>query len=142
MSELSEKNANEAVRPHACALAFRERFTEDSAQACWEKLKKDGQNMLVAIVIDANSHEVLMQAFQDKAAFVKSLTSGLMHYHSRSRDSLWLKGETSGHFQHISALRVDCDGDSLLYSIEQVGAACHTGAYSCYYRDIGELCYK
>lgn len=139
MSELSEKNSSEVSKLHACALSFRDRFRENDAPNIWKKLKKDQYGLVVAIVVDAHSKEVLMQAFQDEAAFTLSLASGLMHYHSRSRDSLWLKGETSGHYQHICALQVDCDGDSLLYSVEQEGVACHTGACSCFYRDISEL---
>ena len=62
-----------------------------------------------------------------------------MHYHSRSRNELWKKGETSGHFQKIKSIKVDCDQDTLLYKVDQKGAACHTGERSCFYRDLTEI---
>lgn len=108
------------------------------APALWQKLKKNQENMVVVIVQD-EAGQVLMQAFQNREAFLKSLETELMHYYSRSRACLWLKGESSGHYQHIKAISVDCDADCLLYTVEQDCAACHTGAYSCFYRSISEL---
>lgn len=66
----------------------------------------------------------------------KTITSGFATYWSRSRQELWLKGETSGHYQHVKDIRVDCDNDTLLLLVEQTGAACHTGHYSCFYRNV------
>ncbi len=104
----------------------------------WEKLKKNQEGWVVAIVQDESAH-VLMQAFQNRDAFIRSLESDLMYYYSRSRNCLWLKGESSGHYQHIKDVAVDCDADTLLYTVRQEGAACHTGAYSCFYRSLSEL---
>ena len=82
-----------------------------------------------------------MVAQQTKQAVLKTLTSGLMHYWSRSRRKLWLKGERSGHYQRVRGVWVDCEGDALVYDVDQAGAACHEGYYSCFYRklDKGKL---
>ena len=80
-----------------------------------------------------------MQAYQNEDAFVRTLQTGLMHYFSRSRGRLWLKGEQSGHFQKVAQIAVDCDQDALLYRIDQLGAACHTGAHSCFFRPLASL---
>jgi phosphoribosyl-AMP cyclohydrolase len=77
-----------------------------------------------------------MVANMNEEALVKTLTTGLMHYWSRSRKRLWLKGETSGHYQHVRGVWVDCDGDAALFDVEQMGAACHEGYYSCFYRKL------
>ncbi len=114
-------------------------FSIEESTVFWQKLKTNDSGLIVAIIIDADSHEVLMQAFQDEEAFAKTLSTGLMHYHSRSRQKLWLKGETSGHFQYVQAIKVDCDADCLSYSVKQKGVACHTGAPSCFYRKVSEL---
>ncbi|MHA1238292.1 MAG: phosphoribosyl-AMP cyclohydrolase [Candidatus Odinarchaeia archaeon] len=92
--------------------------------------------LIPVIVQDWKSGEVLMMAFANKEAVIKSLTTGLAHYWSRSRNKLWMKGETSGNVQIIKEIRVDCDEDSLLFKVIQVNAACHTGFYSCFYREI------
>ena len=89
---------------------------------------------------DADSGEVLMLAYADAEAVERTRETGLAHYHSRSRDALWQKGETSGHVQHVEEVRVDCDGDALLYVVDQEVGACHTGYHSCFYRTIeGEV---
>jgi phosphoribosyl-AMP cyclohydrolase len=77
-----------------------------------------------------------MVAQQNGEAVLKTLMTGLMHYWSRSRRKLWLKGEESKHYQRVRAVLIDCDGDALLYDVEQVGAACHEGYWSCFYRKI------
>ncbi len=77
-----------------------------------------------------------MVAQQNKPAVLKTLRTGLMHYWSRSRRKLWLKGEQSKHYQRLREVLVDCDGDALVYDVEQVGAACHKGYWSCFYRKI------
>lgn len=87
-----------------------------------------------AVAQDAESGEVLMLAYVDREALVATMESGLAHYHSRSRDELWRKGESSGHTQQVRDIRVDCDGDALLYIVEQEGGACHKGYRSCFYR--------
>jgi len=98
---------------------------------------KDANGLLPAIVQDARSGEVLMLAYINKLAWEKTLETGKAHYWSRSRGKLWLKGETSGHVQLIKEILVDCDQDTVVYKVEQLGgAACHTGYRSCFYRKV------
>jgi len=88
------------------------------------------------IVQDYKTAEVLMLAYMNQEAFEATLNAGKMTYFSRSRQSLWLKGETSGHYQYVKALSLDCDNDTLLAKVHQIGAACHTGARSCFYQSL------
>ena len=91
--------------------------------------------LLPAIVQDYQTKEVLMLAYINKEAWEKTQETGKAHYWSRSRNQLWLKGETSGHVQIIQAILVDCDDDTVIYQVEQLGgAACHTGHRSCFFR--------
>jgi phosphoribosyl-AMP cyclohydrolase len=90
--------------------------------------------LVPAIAQDSSSGEVLMLAWMDKEAWDKTRETGFAHYHSRSRDKLWKKGETSGHLQRVVEVRVDCDEDTVLLKVEQTGPACHTGNRSCFYR--------
>ena len=92
--------------------------------------------LIPAIILDHTSKEVLMLAYLNEEAYHLTLTSGQMWYWSRSRQELWHKGATSGHFQHVKSIKTDCDQDTLLIAVEQEGAACHTGAYSCFFTDI------
>ncbi|HPC99893.1 MAG TPA: bifunctional phosphoribosyl-AMP cyclohydrolase/phosphoribosyl-ATP diphosphatase HisIE [Acetivibrio sp.] len=103
-----------------------------------EQIKFDDKGLIPAIAQDYKTNEVLMMAYMNEEALKKSLETGKAHYFSRSRNKLWLKGETSGHFQNIKSISVDCDGDTLLLKVEQVEAACHTGHYSCFYRELSE----
>ncbi len=105
----------------------------------WPKLKLDDHGRIPVIVREQQSQEILMLAYMNQEAFEKTLATGLMHYYSRSRKKLWLKGETSGHFQQLRSLAVDCDADTLIADIYQIGPACHTGNHSCFYRQIDEL---
>jgi len=99
--------------------------------------KKDKNGLLPAIVQDFQTGEVLMLAYINQLAWEKTLETGKAHYWSRSRSSLWLKGETSGHFQVIKEILVDCDQDTVVFKVEQLGgAACHTGYRSCFYRKV------
>ena len=91
---------------------------------------------LIPRFYDATSGEILMLAYMNEEAFRITLKSGKMTYWSRSRNELWVKGLTSGHFQYVKSLAIDCDNDTLLARVEQVGAACHTGNYSCFYRKL------
>ena len=91
---------------------------------------------LPVVAQDADSGEVLMLAYADREALDRTRETGLAHYRSRSRDELWQKGETSGHVQEVAEVRVDCDGDALLYLVDQAGGACHTGYRSCFYRTV------
>ncbi len=88
--------------------------------------------LVPAVAQQWDTGEVLMVAWVDAAALERTVRTGLATYYSRSRQQLWTKGETSGHVQRIRGIRVDCDGDTLLYSVDQSGPACHTGTHSCF----------
>lgn len=92
--------------------------------------------LIPAIVQDYKTSEVLMLAYVNEEAYEKMLEQKQTYFYSRSRQSLWHKGETSGHFQNIKYIALDCDQDTLLIQVEQIGNACHTGAYSCFFNDI------
>ncbi|BCP57274.1 phosphoribosyl-AMP cyclohydrolase [Streptococcus parasuis] len=92
--------------------------------------------LIPVIVTDYQTGQVLMLAYMNQDAYEKTLSTRQMHYWSRSRQELWHKGATSGHFQEVVSIKTDCDNDTLLVSIRQTGAACHTGAYSCFFNDI------
>lgn len=96
----------------------------------------DDHELLPAVAQEASSGEVLMLAYVSRRALERTRETGFAHYHSRSRDELWKKGESSGHTQKIDEIRLDCDGDAVLYLVEQTGGACHTGYRSCFYRDV------
>jgi phosphoribosyl-AMP cyclohydrolase / phosphoribosyl-ATP pyrophosphohydrolase len=100
------------------------------------ELKFDDRGLIPVVTQDCRTDEVLMVAYMNKEALNKTLETGKVHYWSRSRNKLWLKGETSGHFQQVRSISIDCDGDSLLVKAEQKGAACHTGHHSCFYRKL------
>jgi len=102
----------------------------------WDELKKDAAGLVPCIVQDYHTSRVLMMAYMDQAAYEETAATGKMCYYSRSRKGRWLKGETSGHFQYVRELYADCDKDTLLAKVEQVGAACHTGAYSCFFNKV------
>lgn len=95
-----------------------------------------GNGLVPVIVQDVHSHQVLMLAYMNVESFEKTIQTRLATYYSRSRHQLWLKGETSGHYQHVKDILIDCDEDTILLLVEQDGAACHTGHYSCFYRNI------
>ena len=97
-------------------------------------VKFDERGLVPAIAQDYLSGEVLMMAWMNKHALQKTLESKNVYYWSRSRGELWLKGATSGHTQTLKEIFLDCDGDTLLLKIEQVGVACHTGERSCFFR--------
>lgn len=93
------------------------------------------QGLVPAIAQDASSGEILMLAWMNRDSLALTLETGDAHYWSRTRAALWRKGETSGHFQHVRELRLDCDGDTILLKVEQVGGiACHTGRRHCFFR--------
>lgn len=102
------------------------------------QLKFDAHGLIPAITRDAESGEVLMMAYMNAEAVDLTVKTGQVHYYSRSRRKLWLKGESSGHIQTVREIRFDCDSDCLLISVEQAGAACHTGHKSCFYRSYQE----
>ena len=100
------------------------------------QLKYDHNGLIPCIAQDANSGEVLMMAWMNAEAVRKTLESGRVTYWSRSRQSFWIKGESSGHHQKLVSLRFDCDSDCLLAMVEQTGAACHTNRRTCFYREV------
>lgn len=100
-----------------------------------EELKFDQQGLIPAIIQDQKSGQVLMMAYMNQEALRKTLETRRTWFYSRSRQELWMKGETSGHIQEVKQVRYDCDADALLILVEQTGVACHTGHYSCFYRD-------
>lgn len=97
-------------------------------------IKYDANGLVPAIAQDSKSGAVLMLAWMDRKSLQRTLATGDVTYWSRSRQKLWRKGETSGHTQRLVEAHVDCDGDSLLLKVEQVGPACHTGAPVCFFR--------
>jgi len=110
--------------------------TNANIAAVVEQIKWDEAGLVPAIVQDQLSKEVLMMAYMNKESLAKSVESGETWFWSRSRSELWHKGATSGHTQRIVSMHYDCDGDTLLVRVQQEGAACHTGRYSCFYNEI------
>lgn len=108
----------------------------------WEDFKKNSDGMVPVVVQDYKTDQVLMVAYMNQEAYEATLKTGRMTYYSRSRQVLWLKGETSGHFQYVKSLTADCDMDTILAKVSQVGAACHTGSYSCFFNEIVKKDYK
>ncbi|MDI9646684.1 MAG: phosphoribosyl-AMP cyclohydrolase [Archaeoglobales archaeon] len=97
-------------------------------------LKFDEKGLIPVIAQDVNTKEVLMLAYANLEALKKTLETGYAHYWSRSRNELWMKGATSGNVQKVVEVRYDCDGDAILYLVEQKGNACHTGNRTCFFR--------
>ena len=102
----------------------------------WNELKKNSDGQIPVVVQDYQSQQVLMVAYMNEEAYNLTINTGKMTYFSRSRNELWIKGATSGHFQFVKELYADCDKDTLLAKVEQIGAACHTGSYSCFFNEI------
>ena len=117
--------AKEGVLVSACEAAMK-----------WSDFKLNSDQMLPVIVQDYKTNEVLMMAYMNEDAFEHTVKTGRMTYYSRSRKCQWIKGETSGHFQYVKSLAIDCDRDTMLAKVEQIGAACHTGNRSCFYTTI------
>jgi phosphoribosyl-AMP cyclohydrolase / phosphoribosyl-ATP pyrophosphohydrolase len=104
----------------------------------WLSAVRFGADGLVPVVAqESRSGDVLMVAYADRDALARTAESGLAHYFSRSRRTLWQKGETSGHIQRVREIRLDCDGDTILYRVEQEGPACHTGSRTCFSTAVG-----
>ena len=107
-----------------------------SADLEWSNFKTNEQGLVPVIVQDYRTDEVLMMAYMNEEAFNNTINVGKMTYYSRSRQQLWLKGETSGHYQYVKSLTADCDFDTILAKVSQVGAACHTGNRTCFFNKI------
>ncbi|MBO5621373.1 MAG: bifunctional phosphoribosyl-AMP cyclohydrolase/phosphoribosyl-ATP diphosphatase HisIE [Butyrivibrio sp.] len=113
-----------------------------SSSFTWADLKKNSDGMVPVIVQDYRTDQVLMLAYMNEEAYNKTLETGKMTYFSRSRNELWIKGETSSHYQFVKSLTADCDLDTILAKVKQIGAACHTGSYSCFFNDIAKKEYS
>jgi phosphoribosyl-AMP cyclohydrolase len=100
------------------------------------RLKRNGDGLLPAIAQQYDTGEVLMLGWMDAEALHRTLTTGRCTYWSRSRQEYWVKGDTSGHVQHVKSVALDCDGDTVLVKVDQVGAACHTGDRTCFDADV------
>jgi phosphoribosyl-AMP cyclohydrolase len=109
-------------------------MTLDPAVAA--RLKRDAAGLVPAVVQEHRTGEVLMLAWMDDEALHRTLTTGRATYFSRSRGTIWVKGETSGHHQFVRSVALDCDGDTVLVRVEQVGPACHTGERTCFWIDL------
>ena len=112
------------------------------SEISWDELKLNSDGMVPVIVQDYRTAEVLMMAYMTEEAFRKTLETGLMTYYSRSRKCLWTKGLTSGHIQYVKSLTADCDYDTLLAKVSQVGPACHTGNPTCFFNQMMKKDYK
>jgi len=110
-----------------------------SLQELIDNLTYTDKQLIPVITQDATSKEVLMLAWMNRLSLQTTLSTGRMTYWSRSRNQLWLKGETSGHFQYLKSLHIDCDGDALLCLVDQQGAACHTGRDNCFYFEVDRV---
>ncbi len=102
----------------------------------FESLKKDSHGLIPVIAQDYQTNQVLMMAYMNQEAYEKTLKTGMMTYYSRSRQELWIKGLTSGHFQYVKSLWADCDKDTILAKVAPIGPACHTGKTSCFFEEI------
>lgn len=102
----------------------------------WKDFKTNSDGLLPVVTQEYGTGEVQMVAYMNEEAFEKTVDTKTMTYFSRSRKKLWVKGETSGHFQHVLSLTADCDMDTLLAVVTQKGAACHTGHHSCFFNTI------
>ncbi len=96
------------------------------------RLKRDAAGLVCAVIQDRSTRDVLMVGWMDDEALHRTLTTGRVTFWSRSRGEYWRKGDTSGHVQHVHSVALDCDGDAVLVEVDQVGAACHTGARTCF----------
>ncbi|WP_407445484.1 phosphoribosyl-AMP cyclohydrolase [Rhodococcus sp. (in: high G+C Gram-positive bacteria)] len=100
------------------------------------RLKRNDDGLFAAVVQEKSTGDVLMMAWMDDEALARTLATRKATYYSRSRQQYWVKGETSGHTQYVHEVRLDCDGDTVLLVVDQVGAACHTGTHTCFDTDV------
>jgi phosphoribosyl-ATP pyrophosphohydrolase/phosphoribosyl-AMP cyclohydrolase len=101
----------------------------------FENLRYDDRGLIPAIIQDSLTGEVLMLAYMNRESLIKTLSTGHTHFWSRSRNEMWHKGETSGNYQHVERIAIDCDGDALLVHVRQDGVACHTGKMTCFHTE-------
>lgn len=122
-AKMALKNHGISVNTFESALNYRD-------------FKLDSNGLVPVVVQDYKTSEVLMLAYMNEESYKQTIATGRMTYYSRSRDELWVKGLTSGHFQYIKSMSIDCDNDTILAKVKQVGAACHTGSRTCFYTDL------
>ncbi len=116
-----------------CVGAF---VVNTSHMSFYDKLKFNPDGLIPAIIQEQSTGRVLMMAWMNRASIEKTLATGKTHFWSRSRQKFWMKGESSGHTQEVKDFAFDCDGDTLLIQVEQIGAACHEGYKSCFFRSV------
>ena len=104
----------------------------------YEKLKFNADGLIPAIIQEQSTGRVLMLAWMNRASLEKTMATGRTVFWSRSRQTFWMKGETSGHVQAVKEVAFDCDGDTLLIQVDQTGAACHEGYHSCFFRSVAD----
>ena len=107
----------------------------------FSEFKTDDKGLVPCIVQDYRTGQVLMLAYMNEESYQATCETGKMTYFSRSRQELWCKGDTSGHYQYVKELSLDCDNDTILAKVHQVGAACHTGSYSCFFKELAKKDY-
>ncbi|GAB3612656.1 phosphoribosyl-AMP cyclohydrolase [Humibacter ginsengisoli] len=108
----------------------------EQASAILDRVRFDDKGLLPAVIQQWDSREVLMVGWMDREAFLRTMSEGRVTFWSRSRQEYWRKGDTSGHVQYVRGAALDCDGDTLLVRVEQIGAACHTGTRTCFDTDL------
>lgn len=133
--ELRVQNVKSYLHKHGIPMRYKQDTIDVEAIITQLDFKKQG-GLIPAIVQDVSTKEVLMLAYMNEESLRITLTRKLACYYSRSRNELWLKGETSGHYQHVTEVSIDCDQDTILLKVIQDGAACHTGAHSCFYTTV------
>jgi len=104
----------------------------------FQEIKFDEKGLLPAVIQEAGSARVLMVGYMNQEALTQTVKKGQVHFFSRKRNTIWRKGETSGHFQKVKKISLDCDGDTLLIEVTQEGSACHKGYHSCFYRVLAD----
>lgn len=119
------------IKKETLSLPLEAKFT-------WDDMKLNSDSMVPVIVQDHKTNDVLMLAYMNEEAYLKTMEIGMMTYWSRSRNELWTKGLTSGHVQYVKELYLDCDNDTILAKVKQTGAACHTGSPTCFFKNIIE----
>lgn len=124
------------INPYFLSIEDAQQGERQSLATVLESISFDSHGLVPVIAQDHQTRDVLMMAWMNRTALNETLASGNMTYWSRSRSKLWRKGESSGNYQQLKSLRIDCDGDTLLCDVEQQGAACHTGRKSCFYLQV------
>ena len=132
--ELTIGQVKAAMAAEGITVRMTSAMTLDPAIAA--RLKRNADGLFTAVVQERGSGDVLMVAWMDDEALARTLETREATYYSRSRGEQWVKGATSGHTQHVHSVRLDCDGDTVLLTVDQVGGACHTGDHSCFDADV------